>query len=55
MVKKIIKEFGDEVSHLSTYTTPGTPGQGIVCPNEGEEIQDPVVSQLGNRNSIIVL
>ena len=43
MVKKIIKEFGDEVSNLSKYATPGTPGQGIVRPNEGEEIQDPKV------------
>ena len=40
MVKKIIKEFGDEVKGLPKYVTPGTPSQGISRPAEGEEIQD---------------
>jgi hypothetical protein len=28
MIKKIEKTFGDEVSGLTNYKTPGTPGQG---------------------------
>jgi hypothetical protein len=30
MVKKIGKTFGEEVSKLSNYKTPGTPGQGLI-------------------------
>jgi hypothetical protein len=40
MVKKIVKTFGEEVAKLPKYSTPGTPGYGVVRPSEGEEIQD---------------
>jgi len=36
LVKKLEKTFGEEVSHMETYKTPGTPGQGITRPKEGD-------------------
>jgi hypothetical protein len=38
MMKKIIKTFGDEVSSLGKYLTPGTPGFKVITPKEGESI-----------------
>ena len=40
MVKKIVKTFGEEVSNLPRYATPGTPNMGIVSPKEGEKTED---------------
>jgi len=36
LIKKLEKTFGEEVSHMKTYKTPGTPGQGITRPREGD-------------------
>jgi hypothetical protein len=36
MVKKIEKTFGKMVEHLPKYKTPGTPGQGLVRPKDGD-------------------
>ena len=39
MIKKIDKTFGDEVSKLQRYRTPGTPGLGLVkVQEEGSRI-----------------
>ena len=37
MVKKIRKEFGQEVAKLQRYRTPGTPGQGLVTAKSEED------------------
>ena len=37
MIKKIEKAFGEKVSRLREYKTPGTPGFGIVRPKDDSE------------------
>ena len=37
MIKKIEKEFGEKVSQLREYLTPGTPGFGVVQPKDDSE------------------
>jgi hypothetical protein len=37
MVKKIEKTFGSMVKRMPKYKTPGTPGQGLVRPKDGDE------------------
>lgn len=40
MIKKLAKTFGEEVSKLQKYKTPGTPGQGLVMAKDEEEMLD---------------
>ena len=41
MIKKIRKEFQDEVESLQKYKTPGSPGQGLtLAKNEDEKIDE---------------
>jgi hypothetical protein len=37
LIKSLEKKFGDAVTSLQKYRTPGTPGQGIVRPKKDEE------------------
>ena len=37
MIKNLEKKFGDLVKSSQTYRTPGSPGQGVLRPREGEE------------------
>ena len=36
LIEKMRKAFANKIAKLRKYTTPGTPGQGIVRPKEGE-------------------
>ena len=38
LIKKLEKTFGDQVSSLKNYKTPGTPGASIVRPKEDDEV-----------------
>ena len=40
LIRKIEKNFGDDLKSGRNYTTPGTPGQGVVRPKEGEKLID---------------
>jgi hypothetical protein len=41
LIKKLEETFGDQVKKLQTYRTPGTPGVGIVRPEDGDEVLSP--------------
>jgi hypothetical protein len=37
LIKNLEKKFGDLVKSSQTYRTPGTPGQGVLRPREGDK------------------
>ena len=37
LIKSLEKSFGEEVKHMKTYQTPGTPGYSITRPKEEDE------------------
>lgn len=46
MIKKLQSHFGTLVKGLQTYKTPGTPGQGVRRPREGDEVLDSKMQSL---------
>jgi hypothetical protein len=40
MIKKIAKTFDEEVEGMQKYGTPGTPGQGLTKPKEGDTLME---------------
>ena len=40
LIKKLRTLFADKISHLQNYATPGTPGQTISRPKEGDPVLD---------------
>jgi len=40
LIKKLRTLFADKISHLKIYATPGTPGQTISRPKEGDPVLD---------------
>ena len=45
LLKKLEKDFGEEVKKMRIYKTPGTPMVGIKRPNTEEELLDPVMQR----------
>jgi len=44
LIKKLLTLFADKISHLKNYATPGTPGQTISWPKEGDPVMDEEMS-----------
>jgi len=59
MIKKIEKAFGEKVSRLREYLTPGTPGFGVVRPKDdseriSSEMQSEYMSGVDQRCSLSI-